>query len=54
MLAEVLRRLVAIIPVMGVVAIAVFGLLHFTPGDPAVIIAGGNAPTLAAKAATPI
>jgi peptide/nickel transport system permease protein len=43
MLAEVLRRLVAIIPVMGVVAIAVFGLLHFTPGDPAVIIAGDYA-----------
>jgi peptide/nickel transport system permease protein len=33
----------AAIPVMGVVAIAVFGLLHFTPGDPAVIIAGDYA-----------
>ena len=36
MLAEVLRRLLATIPVMGVVAIAVFALLHVTPGDPAV------------------
>jgi peptide/nickel transport system permease protein len=42
-LAEVLRRLVATIPVMGVVAIAVFALLHVTPGDPAVIIAGDYA-----------
>src|ERR1043165_5932127 len=33
------------IPVMGVVAIAVFALLHVTPGDPAVIIAGDYATT---------
>jgi peptide/nickel transport system permease protein len=44
-LAEILRRLVATIPVMGVVAIAVFALLHVTPGDPAVIIAGDYATT---------
>jgi len=37
------RRLMATIPVMGVVAIAVFALLHITPGDPAVIIAGDYA-----------
>ena len=43
MLREILRRLVATIPVMGVVAIAVFALLHVTPGDPAVIIAGDYA-----------
>jgi peptide/nickel transport system permease protein len=43
MLREVTRRLVATIPVMGVVAIAVFALLHVTPGDPAVIIAGDYA-----------
>ena len=43
MLAEVLRRLLATIPVMVVVAIAVFALLHVTPGDPAVIIAGDYA-----------
>ncbi|MGH7415342.1 MAG: ABC transporter permease [Candidatus Rokuibacteriota bacterium] len=45
MFAEILRRLVATIPVMGVVAIAVFALLHMTPGDPAVIIAGDYATT---------
>jgi peptide/nickel transport system permease protein len=45
MLAEILRRLAATIPVMGVVAIAVFALLHVTPGDPAVIIAGDYATT---------
>jgi peptide/nickel transport system permease protein len=45
MLAEILRRLAATIPVMAVVAIAVFALLHLTPGDPAVIIAGDYATT---------
>ncbi len=45
MLAEILRRLMATIPVMAVVALAVFGLLHLTPGDPAVIIAGDYATT---------
>ena len=43
MLAEVGRRLLATVPVVGVVAIAVFGLLHVVPGDPAVIIAGDYA-----------
>jgi peptide/nickel transport system permease protein len=45
MLAEILRRLMATIPVMAVVALAVFALLHVTPGDPAVIIAGDYATT---------
>ena len=35
-----LRRVLATIPVMGVVALFVFALLHLTPGDPAAIIAG--------------
>ncbi|PYN98485.1 MAG: peptide ABC transporter [Candidatus Rokuibacteriota bacterium] len=43
MIGQVARRLMATIPVMGVVAIAVFALLHITPGDPAVIIAGDYA-----------
>ncbi len=43
MASEILRRLMAAIPVLGVVAIAVFALLHATPGDPAVIIAGDYA-----------
>jgi peptide/nickel transport system permease protein len=45
MLAVILRRLMATIPVMAVVALAVFALLHVTPGDPAVIIAGDYATT---------
>jgi len=39
----VLRRLLATIPVMGVVALFVFALLRLTPGDPAAIIAGDYA-----------
>lgn len=39
----VLRRLLATIPVMGVVGIVVFLLLHLTPGDPAAVIAGDYA-----------
>jgi peptide/nickel transport system permease protein len=38
--AYVIRRLVATIPVMGVVAIFVFSLLYIAPGDPAAVIAG--------------
>lgn len=39
----VIRRLLATIPVMCVVGIVVFLLLHLTPGDPAAIIAGDYA-----------
>ncbi len=39
----IIRRLLAIIPVMCVVGIVVFLLLHLTPGDPAAIIAGDYA-----------
>jgi peptide/nickel transport system permease protein len=39
----VLRRLLATIPVMGVVALFVFALLRLTPGDPAAVIAGDYA-----------
>ena len=35
-----IRRVLATIPVMGVVAIFVFALLHLSPGDPAAVIAG--------------
>jgi peptide/nickel transport system permease protein len=38
-----LRRLLATIPVMGVVALFVFALLHLSPGDPAAVIAGDYA-----------
>ncbi len=43
MTAYILRRLLATIPVMIVVALFVFLLLHLTPGDPAAIIAGDDA-----------
>lgn len=39
----VLRRLIATIPVMIVVAIFVFLLAHLSPGDPAAVLAGDNA-----------
>ncbi len=45
MLAYVIRRILATIPVMGVVAIFVFSLLYLSPGDPAAIIAGDQATT---------
>lgn len=40
MLALIARRIFSTIIVMSVVAIFVFGMLHFAPGDPAAIIAG--------------
>ena len=40
MLPLILQRIAATIPVMGVVALTVFALLHLTPGDPAQIIIG--------------
>src|SRR5262245_38526390 len=43
MLAYVLRRLLATIPVMLIVAVVVFLMLRLTPSDPAAIIAGDNA-----------
>ncbi len=43
MTAYIVRRLLATIPVMVVVALFVFLLLHLTPGDPAAVIAGDDA-----------
>src|SRR3974390_3017523 len=43
MLGYLFRRVLASIPVMGVVALFVFLLLRITPGDPAAILAGDNA-----------
>ena len=43
MLDFIARRLVAIIPVLTVVAVLVFLMLRLTPGDPAAVIAGDNA-----------
>ena len=43
MLALAIRRILATIPVMAVVAIIVFSLLYLTPGDPAAVLAGEQA-----------
>jgi peptide/nickel transport system permease protein len=43
MVAFVLKRLLATIPVMGVVAVVVFLILRLSPGDPAAILAGDAA-----------
>src|SRR6202012_1192101 len=44
MLGYLLRRILAAVPVMGVVALFVFLLLRITPGDPAALLAGDTAP----------
>jgi peptide/nickel transport system permease protein len=41
--AYIVRRILATLPVMAVVAIFVFALLYLSPGDPAAIIAGDSA-----------
>ncbi|MFL5145274.1 MAG: ABC transporter permease, partial [Microvirga sp.] len=43
MFTYVVRRILATIPVMVVVALFVFSLLFIAPGDPAAVIAGGQA-----------
>ncbi|MBY6089780.1 ABC transporter permease [Maritimibacter alkaliphilus] len=45
MTAYIIRRLLASIPVMILVAFFVFGLLYLAPGDPAAIMAGDAATT---------
>src|SRR4029450_3033584 len=39
----ILRRLLMLIPVMLIVGIVVFMLVHLTPGDPAAVMLGQNA-----------
>ena len=43
MIAYIIRRLLATVPVMTVVAVFVFLLLRLAPGDPAAVIAGDDA-----------
>lgn len=43
MFAYIVRRILATIPVMGIVALFVFSLLYIAPGDPAAVIAGDQA-----------
>src|SRR5260370_12429699 len=39
MVSYILRRILATLPVMAIVALFVFGLLYIAPGDPAAVIA---------------
>jgi peptide/nickel transport system permease protein len=43
MLSYILRRILATLPVMAIVALLVFSLLYIAPGDPAAVIAGDQA-----------
>ena len=43
MLSYILRRVLATLPVMAIVALFVFSLLYIAPGDPAAVIAGDQA-----------
>src|ERR1700675_3992056 len=43
MVSYILRRILATLPVMAIVALFVFSLLYIAPGDPAVVIAGEQA-----------
>ena len=43
MTAYIIRRVLATIPVMAIVALFVFSLLYIAPGDPAAVIAGDQA-----------
>ncbi|WP_103104915.1 ABC transporter permease [Brevibacillus reuszeri] len=43
MLQYVMRRLISLIPVLLVVGIVVFAVIHLTPGDPAAVILGETA-----------
>lgn len=42
-MAYLLRRLLAVIPVLAIVGVLVFSLLRLTPGDPAAVLAGDYA-----------
>jgi len=43
MFSYILRRVLATVPVMAIVALFVFSLLYIAPGDPAAVIAGDQA-----------
>ena len=43
MVSFLLRRLLAVLPVLWVVSVVVFLILRLAPGDPAAVIAGNNA-----------
>lgn len=43
MASYILRRLLGVIPVLVLVAIAAFLLIHLVPGDPALVMLGNDA-----------
>jgi peptide/nickel transport system permease protein len=43
MLAYIVRRLLLLVPVLLIVGVIVFGLMHLTPGDPAAVMLGREA-----------
>lgn len=43
MASYIIRRLLSMLPVMAIVAVIIFSLLHLAPGDPATILGGDNA-----------
>lgn len=43
MLKYIIKRLLSVIPVLFVVSIVIFGIIHITPGDPAAVILGQEA-----------
>ena len=46
----VLKRLILLIPVLLGVSLLVFAIMYLTPGDPAQLILGENAPKAAVEA----
>ena len=42
---QIIRRLLTLVPVLAVVAVVVFVLIHVVPGDPAAVMAGSDANT---------
>lgn len=43
LLKYIIKRLLSVIPVLFVVSIVIFGIIHITPGDPAAVILGQEA-----------
>ena len=43
MLRYIVGRLLSAVPILVLVAVFIFSLVHLTPGDPAVLLAGDNA-----------
>ena len=42
---QIIRRLLTLVPVLAVVGVVVFVLIHVAPGDPAAVMAGSDANT---------